>query len=86
MSIHLWVGMRFSSFPLALGVGIFATIGALFVFGQDVSYYYPWTMPSLTIIDTREGILHLLPMTLGCLGGLLLAWPAAYDLAHREVG
>lgn len=86
ISIHTWIGMRFSSFPLALGIGIFATVGALFIFGQDVSYYYPWTMPGLTIIDTRDGVLHFLHMILGCLGGLIFTIPAAYNLSHREIG
>jgi hypothetical protein len=85
VSLHLWIGMRFNSFPLALGIGISAMIGALFIFGQDISYYYPWTLPGVTIIDTKDGILHLMPMVLGCLGGIVLALPLMFDLSHREI-
>lgn len=85
VSIHLWIAMRFSSIPLALGVGIFATVGALFIFGQDVSYYYPWTMPGMTVIDVGENLLAWAPLWLGSLGGLGVALLAARNLARQEV-
>jgi hypothetical protein len=85
VSLHMWIGIRFSSFPMALGVGIFAMVGALFIFGQDISYYYPWTLPGITIVDVKDGILHMMPMFIGCLGGITLAILSMYDLSHIEV-
>jgi lantibiotic transport system permease protein len=85
VTIHLFIAMRSPSFVLAVGVGVVATILALFVFGNDVAYIYPWTLPGLVGTGARENMTFWGSILWGFIGGGLLTIPAGWRLSKVEV-
>jgi hypothetical protein len=86
VAIHAWVGMRWSSFVVAMGVGVGATIIAVIVMQSDYGPYYPWTLPA---VATREAIvngnLRFVPLAIGVLGGVAVAILGGIDFTRRDV-
>jgi len=85
ISFHLWVGTRWNSFVLAAGVGITATILGVFVFGDDLAKYYPWTLPGTLALEMRDAGPIFTSLFLGCLGGLVLAFLGGRDVIRQDV-
>lgn len=84
ISVHVWVSLRWSSFVVACGVGITATVAAVFAFGSDYAIYYPWTIPGMLATGV-VGAEWITCMVLGVLGGFLAAGLGMWDVARQEI-
>jgi len=81
ISIHTWVSIRWSSFTVALGVGIGGTFFALFAASASLGKYYPWLLP--LNVFTNERLVAAL--VLGVAGGVVAAVAGCMELARRDV-
>ncbi|MHC1784752.1 MAG: ABC transporter permease [Anaerolineaceae bacterium] len=85
ISFHLWISVRTSSFVAAIGAGIVATIIGLFLFGEEIAFYYPWTIPGIFAIDlAQKDLTHWLSLSIGCLGSFPLSTAALLDIRHID--
>lgn len=83
ISFHHWLANRSSSFTLAMGVGI----GATFIGMVQAKGWYQKLFPWKYMINTQaniEGVPEL-ALTLGIVGGALVAIFAVWDISRREV-
>lgn len=85
ISFHLWVSTRSSSFVLAMAVGITATILGIFLFGEKVASYYPWTLPGVVALNGTQSASLWLPLTLGSMGGIAMAFLGGWDVTRRDI-
>ncbi len=86
IAIHTWIAMRWSSFVVAMSVGVAATIVAVVVVESDYLGYYPWTLPGLTMMEAMtKGTLAYGYIAAGCLGGLAAAIAGCMDFIRRDV-
>jgi lantibiotic transport system permease protein len=85
ISFHLWVSTHWSSFVVATGTGIAATIVSLFIFGDDSAAYFPWSIPGVLSIDGGSGINVGVSLAIGLLGGLVIALLGGWDAARQDV-
>lgn len=46
VAIHTWLGIRWQSFTVAMGVGIMMTVTAMVLINTNVTYLFPWAMPA----------------------------------------
>ncbi len=85
IAFHLWVSVRWSSFVLAMGVGIVATVAGVLVIQSDWSAYYPWILPAVVGLNLRAGDPVLMPVVIGLAGGLVISLLGGWDVSRREV-
>jgi len=85
ISIHLWISLRWSSFVLAMGVGIVATVFGVVVIGSKWEQFDPWTIPGVVSQNLINAQPYALPLTIGILGGVLLACLGCWDTIRRDV-
>jgi hypothetical protein len=85
VSFHLWVSTRWNSFVLAIAVGIVATVVALFCFGTDYSYFYPWTMPGMISVEMTDSLSQWAMVAAGTIGGILVAFLGGLNVIRRDV-
>jgi hypothetical protein len=86
IAIHTWVAMRSSSFVVAIGFGVAATVVAVIVLQSDYNIYYPWTLPAVvTRFAIVEGELRYLAFGAGLIGGIALAVVGTLDFSRRDV-
>ena len=85
ISIHMWISLRWSSFVLAMGVGIVATVFGVVVIGSKWEQFDPWTIPGVVSNNLINAKPYILALTLGLLGGLLVACLGCWDTTRREV-
>lgn len=84
MALQLWVALRWSSFTVAVGTGMGATVAG-FLIGQSKTYglIYPWSLPMAALMGGGERML-LLGLA-GILGALLLGVPGFWGLSRRDL-
>ncbi len=85
ISVHLWVSAWWSSFVVAMGVGVVATIAAVLMINSDWANYYPWTMPGLVTTTLRGGQAIGIQPIIGLAGGLLVALIGGIAFTRRDV-
>ena len=83
IAIQCWVAMRWSSFTVAVSVGMSATVMG-FLIGQSATYghWYPWSMPVQVLAG--EGRWLEFVMVAGVVGGLAMALASVLDFRRRE--
>jgi hypothetical protein len=87
VTIQHWVSLRWSSFPVAVGIGIVASVIGFFagVARKIDSWpqFFPWALPML--VD--EGRIHNIQTGLAISGalGLIVAVAGCWDFCRREV-
>lgn len=85
ISIHLWVSLRWSSFVLAMSVGIVPTVISAVTFGSDWSPFNPWALPG----EVSNGLFEMQPflgaLLLGLLGGVVAACLGCLESSRRDV-
>ena len=81
ISIHTWVSMRWSGFPIPLGTGIAGTFFALFAASATIGKYYPWLLPMNIFIDGRATS----AIVLGFVGGLIAMLIGCFEFVRRDV-
>jgi len=85
ISIHLFVSLYSSSFVLAMGVGIVATVFGITIIGSDFEMFDPWTIPGIVSNSMYYGEPYALPLAIGIIGGILVACIGCYFATHRDV-
>lgn len=83
IALHSWISARWQSFALTLGIGIGAVFFAVFASGARLGKFYPWLLPVNTISNDTERI--VLGLTLGILGGIVVAIVGCWDVIRRDV-
>lgn len=83
--LQLWLSLRCSSFSVAIGVGMAATIVG-FLVGQSPHYgpFFPWSMPLNTLVGNGEMAARL--AVAGAVGGLAFGGLALTRLLRRPPG
>jgi hypothetical protein len=81
ISIHTWVSMRWSGFPIPLGTGIAGTFFALFAASASVGKYYPWLLPMNIFIEGRATT----AIVLGVVGGVIAMLVGCFEFVRRDV-
>lgn len=81
ISIHTWISIRWSGFPIALGAGIGGVFFALFAAGASLGKYYPWLLPMNIFIDGR----FTAAIVIGVVGGILAALLGCFEFVRRDV-
>lgn len=91
--IQTWLATRFSGMTAPLGIGFaamimgFVLLSALGRRGESFSSWYPWLSAFLSYSNGRADRHNtLLPVVVGCLGGVVLGALACWDLARRREG
>jgi len=85
ISIHLWISLRWSSFVLAMSVGIVATVFGVVVIGSKWEQFDPWTIPRVVSQNLINAQPYALPLAIGILGGIFLACLGCWDTIRRDV-
>ena len=86
IAVHTWIGMRWSSFVVAMSVGVAATVVTVIVVQSDYGLYYPWTLPATVTLDLmRTGVLAQKWALVGVLGGVIGAVLGGLDFVRRDV-
>jgi lantibiotic transport system permease protein len=81
ISIHTWISMRWSGFPIPLGAGIGGTFFALFAASASVGKYYPWLLPMNIFIEGRL----IAALVIGVVGGIVLGFAGCFEFVRRDV-
>lgn len=81
IAIHTWISIRWSGFPIALGVGIAGTFFALFAAGAWIGKYYPWLLPLNIFLDGR----FTSALVLGIGGGIVASVLGCWEFVRRDV-
>ena len=81
MAIHMWISVRWSGFPIALGAGIGGTFFALFAASASIGKYYPWLLPMNILIADR----FAMALLLGIGGGIVAALLGCFEFTRRDV-
>ena len=92
LSLLTWVATRWPSFAVPSGVGITGTVIALILdISSKADFWarmFPWSMPLSAVApinDNRTLESHALALTLGIVGGLVVAVLGAWDITRRDV-
>jgi len=86
ISIHSFVSLRWSSFVVAMAVGIVATIsGVFFIRSEEYAPFYPWAMQGLIANKLLEDGWPVEQLIWGIGGGLLVFLVSNWYLSRRDV-
>ncbi len=85
IALHLWVSTRWSSFVVAMGVGIVATVAGVMVINTDWAKFYPWTLPFMVSVGFVEGEAIGAQLAIGTLGGIVIALVGGWEVTRRDV-
>jgi hypothetical protein len=85
ISIHLWISLRWSSFVLAMGVGIVAPVFGVVVMGSEWVRFDPRTIPGVVSQNLINAEPYVLPLVVGLLGGIVVACLGCWDTIRRDV-
>ena len=83
LSIQCWVSVRWSSFTVAVSVGMSATVMG-FLIGQSerFGHWYPWSMPVQVLAGKGQWLEFV--VVAGVVGGLAVALLGLLDFRQRE--
>ena len=83
LSIQCWVAVRWSSFTVAVSVGMSATVMG-FLIGQSerFGHWYPWSMPVQVLAGKGQWLDFV--VSAGIAGGLAVALLGLLDFRQRE--
>jgi hypothetical protein len=85
ISLHTWVAARWSSFVVAMGVGIGMTVAGMVVVNWKWGRFYPWAMPGMMANQYMNGITPVAELLFGSLGGLIVAIVGCWEFTRRDV-
>jgi hypothetical protein len=82
-AIQLWVAIRWSSFTIAVGAGMSATVAG-FIIGQSrFGHWYPWSMPVELFV--RDGRHAAFAMAASALGAAAVLAFSLWEFSRREL-
>jgi hypothetical protein len=84
VSLHTWLATRWSSFTVAVSIGMTATVMG-FLIGQSERYghWYPWTMPLQVLAGKGQWLGFV--VVAGLVGGVLAAVLGQLEFRRRDV-
>ncbi len=85
ISLHLWVSLHWSSFVVAMGVGIVATVAGVLVIDSKWASFYPWTLPGLVSIGFLTGKAVAAGVLVSIGGGIIAALAGGWEVTRRDV-
>ncbi len=85
IALHLWVSLHWSSFVVAMGVGIVATVAGVLVIQAETPIYYPWILSAIVSMNLRVGDPIFIPLAIGLGGGLLISLLGGWEVTRRDV-
>lgn len=87
IAIHVWIATRWSSFAVASGTGMVATVaGFLIANSERWSKVFPWTLPIGAIRFLADGTpVAAQALLLSVIGGLAVALIGGWDVLRRDV-
>jgi hypothetical protein len=94
IAIQTWISVRFRGLMASVAIGFGGTVLGLMLssIGRGaespwgLAGWSPWTLPLAGLPRGGFQIVSWLPTAIGCLGGLLVAAIACWDLARRREG
>lgn len=85
ISIHLWISLRWSSFVLAMTAGIIPTVCGVMIINSKWVDLDPWLMPGVVAHSLVRGDHpYLLALSIGLLGGVVVALLGGWDVSRRD--
>ncbi|HET8553670.1 MAG TPA: ABC transporter permease [Rhodanobacteraceae bacterium] len=81
-TLQTWIALRWRSFTLAVSAGMVATVAGFIIGQSQYGRFYPWTLPVQAF--GKHGAYTSLALTLGLVGGLLVAVLGLVDFLRRE--
>ncbi len=85
IAIHLWISLRWSSFVLAMSVGIVATVFGVVVFGTKWELFDPWTMPNVVLYGLQNNQPYASALLAGLVGGIAMACLGCWETIRHDV-
>ena len=86
IAIHSFVSLRWSSFVVAMAVGIVTTMsGVFFIRSEAYAPFYPWAMQGLIANKLLEDGWPVEQLIWGIGGGLIVFWLSNWYLSQRDV-
>lgn len=88
VALHLWIGMRFRSFAVAVSVGILGTFSALAFMGAEEGFWWPWLLPMYAMPGVRpaeDAMFTIPPTILGPLAWFVLGALGCWRVTRRDV-
>jgi hypothetical protein len=85
ISIHIWVSLRWSSFVLAMAAGIVPTVCGVVVINSKWVDFDPWAMPGVVAHGLVESLPYATALTLGLLGGILVAFLGCWETTRHDI-
>ena len=89
LTLQHWISLRWSSFSVAIGTGIVATVVGFFAalataqIGGGWPRYFPWSLPIMAVADKHPNLNILLPVDVTL--GILVAIAGCLDFCGLEV-
>jgi hypothetical protein len=89
VAIQQWVSVRWRSFPVAVGLGLVVTIAGFVILAATArdgpwwTRYFPWTLPSVTVIERPANLTPFLLFSAGL--GFLAAAAGCWEFCRRDV-
>jgi hypothetical protein len=85
IAFHLWVASRWQSFVIAMGTGIAASIVTLFLFGEEVANYLPWSIPGVLAFGLPGPATTGIALAICLPGAVVAALLGGWDVLRRDV-
>ncbi len=85
ISLHFFISARWKSFVIAIGVGMCATVAAIFFVGRDYAMFYPWTMPAFPVAKMLDDANQIATLAMGGLGGIVVALIGGWNVTRQDV-
>ncbi len=85
ISIHLWVSLHWSSFVLAMAVGIIATVIGVVILDSEYQVFDPWLAPGVVTYGLANAAPYALSLAIGMLGGVVVAVLGCLEVTRRDV-
>ena len=83
-AIQLWVAIRWSSFTIAVGVGMSATVGGFMIGQSRFGHLYPWTLP--VQLFAKDGGHAGFAMVASVVGAVVVIGLSLWEFSRRELG
>lgn len=85
IAIHLFISLRLSSFVVAMGVGIIATVLGVVVVGSEWQQFDPWVIPWVVSSGLMYDEPYALALAIGLVGGIIVAVLGCLNTIRRDV-
>jgi hypothetical protein len=85
IAIHLFISLRLSSFVVAMGVGIIATVLGVVVVGSEWQQFDPWVIPWVVSSGLMYDEPYALALAIGAIGGIIVTCLGCIETIRQDV-